>query len=134
MPHTLHLLNLCLVIYGDLPLPLPPQVSNIICILWMHIPSSLGFTFSKPRLKLYIPFNNSRVWLNSNLDVQLRPSNLIGVVSFNPFLKTLKIMASSIELFVHTHHHQNGVVERKHRHIVDIRLTLPSQSSFPLTY
>jgi histone deacetylase 1/2 len=33
----------------------------------------------------------------------------------------------------HTHH-QNGVVERKHRHVVDLGLTLLSQASLPITY
>lgn len=33
----------------------------------------------------------------------------------------------------HTHH-QNGVIERKHRHIVDTGLILLSQASLPLTY
>lgn len=31
-------------------------------------------------------------------------------------------------------HHQNGVVERKHRHIVELDLTLLTQASLPLTY
>jgi len=31
-------------------------------------------------------------------------------------------------------HHQNGVVERKHRHIVDLGLTLLHHASFPLHF
>lgn len=31
-------------------------------------------------------------------------------------------------------HHQNGVIERKHMHIVEIGLTLISQASLPFTY
>ena len=33
----------------------------------------------------------------------------------------------------HTHH-QNGVVERKHRHIVELGLTLLKQASLPLKF
>ena len=31
-------------------------------------------------------------------------------------------------------HHQNGVVERKHRHIVEIGLTLITQANMPLSF
>lgn len=50
---------------------------------------------------------------------------------FNKFLTDLGIVHRVI--CPHTHH-QNGVVERKHRHIVDLGLTLLSQASLPLTY
>jgi len=50
---------------------------------------------------------------------------------FTPFLKSLGIHHRII--CPHTHH-QNGLVKRKHRHIVDIGLTLLSQASLPLKY
>jgi len=41
---------------------------------------------------------------------------------------------SLIGSFVPHTHHQNGVVERKHRHIVELDLTLLSHASLPLPY
>ena len=42
-------------------------------------------------------------------------------------------MAFSTDLCPHTHH-QNGVVERKHRYVVELGLTLLSQAELPLHY
>lgn len=50
---------------------------------------------------------------------------------FTSFLTEYGILHRVI--YPHTHH-QNGVVQRKHRHIVEIGLTLFSQASLPLTY
>jgi histone deacetylase 1/2 len=51
--------------------------------------------------------------------------------SFSKYLTDLGVVHRLI--CPHTHH-QNGVVERKHRHIVDMGLTLLSHSNMPLTY
>lgn len=51
--------------------------------------------------------------------------------SFSPLLQSLGIEFR--HLCLHTSQ-QNGIVERKHRHIVDMGLTLLAQSSMPLSY
>jgi histone deacetylase 1/2 len=53
---------------------------------------------------------------------------------FRPFTKYLTELGITHRLICPHTHHQNGVVERKHRHVVDMGLTLLSQSSLPLTY
>lgn len=53
---------------------------------------------------------------------------------FRPFSKFLTELGIVHRVICPHTHHQNGVVERKHRHIVDLGLTLLSQASLPLTY
>lgn len=53
---------------------------------------------------------------------------------FRPFTQHLTTLGISHSLICPHTHHQNGVVERKHRHIVDLGLTLLTQASLPLTY
>jgi histone deacetylase 1/2 len=55
-------------------------------------------------------------------------------VEFRPFTKYLADLGVIHRLICPHTHHQNGVVERKHRHIVDMGLTLLSHSNLPLTY
>ena len=51
--------------------------------------------------------------------------------SFVPFLKENRILFK--HLCPHSHH-QNGRVERKHRHIVETSVTLLAQASIPTKY
>jgi transposase InsO family protein len=53
---------------------------------------------------------------------------------FRPFTQHLSSLGITHRLICPHTHHQNGVVERKHRHIVDLGLTLLTQASMPLTY
>jgi len=53
---------------------------------------------------------------------------------FRPFTQLLTTLGITHKLICPHTHHQNGVVERKQRHIVDLGLTLLTQASLPLTY
>jgi histone deacetylase 1/2 len=53
---------------------------------------------------------------------------------FRRFTKYLNELGIIHRLICPHTHHQNGVVERKHRHVVDMGLTLLSQSNLPLHY
>jgi histone deacetylase 1/2 len=53
---------------------------------------------------------------------------------FRPFTKFLTDLGVMHKLICPHTHHQNGVVERKHRHIVELGLTLLSQASLPLSF
>lgn len=53
---------------------------------------------------------------------------------FRPFTQYLTNIGITHRLICPHTHHQNGVIERKHRHIVDLGLTLLSHASLPLTY
>jgi len=52
---------------------------------------------------------------------------------YRPFSTLVASFGISNRLATHTHH-QNGVVERKHRHIVDLGLTLLHHASLPLQF
>jgi len=67
-------------------------------------------------------FNSSIKAVQSNWGGEFRP--------FTRFLEEHRIYRL---ICPHTHH-QNGVVERKHRHIVELGLTLVSQAKLPLHY
>lgn len=53
---------------------------------------------------------------------------------FRPFTKYLSNLCIIHRLICPHAHHQNGVVERKHRHIVDLGLTLLIHASLPLKF
>lgn len=63
----------------------------------------------------------------------LKLSKQIGEVNFSLFLHFCLSWVSFTDCLVHTHH-QNGVVERKHRHIVELGLSLLSHASLPLSF
>ena len=51
---------------------------------------------------------------------------------YRPFSALLSFYGISHKLIYPHTHHQNGVVERKHRHIVDLGLTLLHHETLPL--
>ena len=53
---------------------------------------------------------------------------------YRPFSSLLVSFGISHRLICRYTHHQNGVVERKHRHIVDLGLTLVHHASLPLQF
>lgn len=53
---------------------------------------------------------------------------------YRPFTKALNDFGIVHRLICPHTHHQNGSIERKHRHIVELGLTLLSQASMPLSY
>jgi len=53
---------------------------------------------------------------------------------YRPFSALLVIYGISHRLICPHTHHQNGVVERKHRHIVDLGLTLLHHATLPLQF
>jgi len=53
---------------------------------------------------------------------------------FHPFTNYLAYHGIVHRLICPHTHHQNGVIERKHRHIVELGLTLLHQASLPLHF
>nr|KYP42260.1 Retrovirus-related Pol polyprotein from transposon TNT 1-94 [Cajanus cajan] len=53
---------------------------------------------------------------------------------FRPFTQILTSLGITHRLICPHTHHQNGVVERKHRHIIEMGLTLLSQAFLPMKY
>ena len=114
--------------------------------------------FASPSgLRYYVAFvdvHTRFTWfylLKNNSDT-LETFKLFKTMVFNQFKSTIKVVQfdwggefrpftmfftqNGIQhrlIYPHTHH-QNGVVERKHRNIVELGLTLLSQAKLPLHY
>lgn len=69
-----------------------------------------------------------------NFILQLKPCNYIMGVVFRPFTKFLTKLGISSRLTCPHTSHQNGTLERKHIHIIEMCLTLMSHASIPLQY
>ena len=67
-----------------------------------------------------------------NLPIKAVQSDWGG--EYRPFSKYLPDLGIMHRLICPHRHHQNGVVERKHRHIVETALTMLSQASMTLDY
>ena len=72
------------------------------------------------------------VELHHDLPINVVQSDWGG--EFNTFAKFFtELEIIHMIIFPHTHH-KNGVIERKHMHIIELDLNLLSQVSLPLTY
>lgn len=70
--------------------------------------------------------------LQFNFKIKISQSD--GGDEFCPITKHLNNLGI-LHMFTYSHtHHQNGLVERKHMHLVKIGLTLLSQAIIPLKF
>jgi hypothetical protein len=107
---------------------------NSMLALLMISASSHGSIFLSTNLKSSKSLKNSRALLNSCLTRKFlpsRPTRVVTIKKLHPFFKEVGI----------SHHiscpyapQQNGPVERKHRHIVEVGLSLLAHASMPLKY
>jgi hypothetical protein len=79
-------------------------------------------------------FPSFRHMSNAFLTIKLNPSKPMVVVNIKNYATYLPPMASIVASHAPHTHEQNGFVERKHRHIVEMGLTLLAHSSAPLHY
>lgn len=98
----------------------------------MLIPSLLGFIYLNLSWSA-LPLKNSNPWLSFSMDFQSKPCSLIGDGNLGPLLTFSLNWALFIGL-LSSYTHQNDVVERNHKHIVDLGLILLSQAFFSFTY
>jgi hypothetical protein len=109
-------------------------VRNIICSLLMIIANSHGY-FCCVKNMMSSNFSlNSNILLNVGLTRRLSSCNPTGCGEYehlNSYFCKLGITHQVSCL--HTHQ-QNGVAERKHRHIVQMGLVLLAHASMPLKY
>ncbi|RDX67550.1 hypothetical protein CR513_53561, partial [Mucuna pruriens] len=101
----------------------------IYCDLWGPAPilSSMGFTYSL-YLDLFIKQKSDTLSVFTQFKnlVELQINKKIKGGEFRPFTQYLLDLGIMHRLICPRTHHQNGVVERKHRHIVEMGLTLLS--------
>jgi hypothetical protein len=97
------------------------------------IASLLASIFSNTNLKFFSVFMSFRVLLKDNLTRKFLRYNPIGGE-----YEKLSSFFTKIGIVHHVScphaHQQNGAAERKHRHIVEVGLSLLAQASMPLKY
>ncbi|GAU28846.1 hypothetical protein TSUD_21830 [Trifolium subterraneum] len=124
----------------------------VVCDLWGPAPikSSSGFTYfltcvdafsrfvwvyplkrKSDTLTKFIEFKNM---VELQFDCKIKTVQTDGGGEFRPFTKFLTNLGIVHRLTCPHTHHQNGLVERKHRHLVETGLTLLSQAQLPLKY
>ena len=92
-----------------------------------------GYFLLKPKLKLCLFSKLSSYQLNFNY-TQIKGVQSDWGGEYRPFSALLASYGISHRLICPHTHHQNGVVERKHRHIVDLGLTLLHRATLPLQF
>lgn len=98
-------------------------VSVTIFPFLMHILGLLGSICLKAKLKLSMLFQQFKIMAELQFGHQIKALQTNWRVSFDPPPISLKLSIFDRLICPHSHH-QNRVVERRHRHIVDLRLTL----------
>ena len=124
----------------------------VFCDLWgpSHIKSSMGYNYYVSFVDAYSRYTwiyflkhkseTIHVFKQFKVSAELQLNHKITEIQtdwggeFRPFSHYLTSLGIHHRLICPHTHHQNGVVERKHRHIVDMGLTLLSQASLPLSF
>jgi len=90
--------------------------------------------FLKSKSEAFIIFKQFKAMAELQFGHSLKALQTDWGGEFRPFTNFLKDLGIIHRLICPHTHHQNGVVERKHRHVVELGLTLLSQASLPLSY
>jgi histone deacetylase 1/2 len=124
----------------------------VVCDLWGPAPvkSSTGFTYFLTCVDAYSRFTwvyplklksetldkfiEFKKMVELQFNCKIKTVQTDGGGEFRPFTKFLTNLGAVHRLTCPHTHHQNGLVERKHRHLVETGLTLLSQANIPLKY
>jgi len=124
----------------------------IFCGLWgpSHVTSSLGYSyhvsfvdahsrytwiyFLKSKYDTLHIFKQFQSMVKLQLNQKIKEVKIDWGGEFRPFTPFLNSLGIHHHIICPHTHHQNGLVEHKHRHIVDMGLTFLSQASLPLKF
>jgi histone deacetylase 1/2 len=124
----------------------------VTCDLWGPAPikSSTGYTYFltcvdactrfiwvyplKLKSETLTKFTQFKSMVELQFGCKIKVVQTDGGGEFRPFTKFLTELGVIHRLTCPHTHHQNGLVERKHRHIVETGLTLLSQANIPLKF
>ena len=107
---------------------------NVMSLSWMHTVVILGFIPWWIKVMCSLFLLNGKNMLSGTLIKKLKLFNLIGVVNIVLWKKNCKNCGITHRVSCPHTHQQNGVVEHKHCHIVEIVLALPYHAKFPLQF
>ncbi|KAK2373624.1 putative mitochondrial protein [Trifolium repens] len=124
----------------------------IVCDLWGPAPitSSSGFTYFltcvdafsrfvwvyplKKKSDTYNTFIQFQSMVELQFNCKIKSVQTDGGGEFKPLTQHLNKLGVTHRLTCPHTHHQNGLVERKHRHLVETGLTLLSKANLPMKY
>jgi histone deacetylase 1/2 len=124
----------------------------IVCDLWGPAPitSSSGFTYFltcvdafsrfvwvyplKKKSDTYNTFIQFQSMVELQFNCKIKSVQTDGGGEFRPLTQHLNKLGVTHRLTCPHTHHQNGLVERKHRHLVETGLTLLSKANLPMKY
>ena len=120
----MHPLRLFSKICGVLHPLHPPRVSDIMWLLWMFIPGLLGSIYNNSDTLETFKLVKTMVFNQFKSTIKAVQSDWGR--EFRPFTKFLTQNGIQHRLICPHTHHPNGVVERKHKNIVELGVTLLS--------
>lgn len=110
------------------------MATNTMLHLWICTPYSLGFIFSKAKSDLYASFFHFKAQAELQLNTRLM---MLQTDWGGEYRRLNSYVRQNGIIFRQTCPYtseQNGIVERKHRHIVETGLTLLAQADIPFIY
>jgi hypothetical protein len=107
---------------------------NIMLASLMILVNSPGYIFSRTNLRFFKNSMISRTLLSGSSTGKYQLSNLIGVENIKNLVPSSNKSVSLIMCLAHMLINKNGSAGRKHRHIVEVGLSLLTHTSMPLKY
>lgn len=109
---------------------------DIMFFLLITTQDSLGFTYLSQKSKVFTKFVHFKAIIENLFSTKIKTfrSNGGGEFTTNEF-KTFLLQQGIIhQISCPYNSQQNGLVERKHRHLIETTISLLSQSSLPFSY
>lgn len=125
------------LVYSDLwgPSPSPSSSGYLYYITFIDAYSRYTWIYLlKAKSEAISAFHQFKASSELQLNAKIKALQTDWGGEFRVFPNFLKDFGIHHRLICPHTHHQNGVVERKHRHIVDLGLSLLAHASIPLTY
>ena len=133
----LHLpLNLCILMYGVLPLSHLSMVFVIMLFLLIILQGLLGYILLNKKSKVFSKFMLFKAFVETQFSTKIKilRSNGGGEYTSTEFKSFLSQHGIIHQLSCPYTPQQNGLVERKHRHLIETTITLLSQASMSTSF
>ena len=130
------LLNLCILMYGVLLLSHLSMVFIIMLSLLIILQGLLGYIFLNPKFKVFSKFILFKALVETQFSTKIKTLRFDGGGEYtSTAIKSYLSQHGIIHKISCTYTPQkNGLVERKHRHLIETTITLLSQASMSTSF